>query len=527
MNTIWNHWFWITLGVCAQVLGGDIDQDVDDSLVPLPLGARGGKILSIPPNGGPPFRPPPPPRASFARLRRPLEPRVTSSVSVSKSVSKVSVKMGKISVAEPGLNSLDDISDIYVDRDIGNSVNRRQGLPATPPEFNRNLEVDNNSLDSQEVDPLDAAQDKARRIDPQFIGYNLVYREPPPPPPPMAVRPPATAGILQTIIAKLKSLARATSSGIRFSNLLTGGESMPAVPIHHPPPPPPAIRPAVPGPVVRPQAAVVPLLRIDDLGVMGALEEQPQHQQPVHNQQDLLQGQLIEEQEEEHMREEDAEQILSGEEEAEAVEDLLDSLEVNEVEDNEIEEVPSRSAEARGRSLPLHVLEEIEIESMEAVEKRLKEDEAVISIQEVGSEEWDQKEDMATNEEDFAEFTGNGLDPVSSSYRIEMERLGTANISAIVGVIVGIIIFIIISLVLIFLAIQRGRSRGKKAGPAEDQISQASYMTYSTTISDHSVHYGPNWDKEIVDDLCSLDNDSFLNSLEAVATTDYWVDCKY
>ena len=48
---------------------------------------------------------------------------------------------------------------------------------------------------------------------------------------------------------------------------------------------------------------------------------------------------------------------------------------------------------------------------MEAVEKRLKEDEAVISIQEVGSEEWDQKEDMATNEEDFAEFTGNGLDP--------------------------------------------------------------------------------------------------------------------
>ena len=29
------------------------------------------------------------------------------------------------------------------------------------------------------------------------------------------------------------------------------------------------------------------------------------------------------------------------------------------VEDNDIEEVPSRSAEARGRSLPLHVLEEI------------------------------------------------------------------------------------------------------------------------------------------------------------------------
>ena len=81
--------------------------------------------------------------------------------------------MGKISVAEPGLNSLAGISDIYVDRDVGNSVDRRQGLPATlttPPEFNVNLEVENNSLDSQEVDPLDAAQDKARRIDPQFIG---------------------------------------------------------------------------------------------------------------------------------------------------------------------------------------------------------------------------------------------------------------------------------------------------------------------------------------------------------------------
>ena len=30
------------------------------------------------------------------------------------------------------------------------------------------------------------------------------------------------------------------------------------------------------------------------------------------------------------------------------------------------------------------------------------------------------------------------------------------------------------------------------------QISQSSYMTYSTTISDHSVHYGPNWDKVIL-----------------------------
>ena len=56
-------------------------------------------------------------------------------------------------------------------------------------------------------------------------------------------------------------------------------------------------------------------------------------------------------------------------------------------------------------------------------------------------------------------------------------------------------LYLCVCLVLIFLAIGRGRRRVKKAGPAEDQISQSSYMTYSTTISDHSVHYGPNWDK--------------------------------
>ena len=65
----------------------------------------------------------------------------------------------------------------------------------------------------------------------------------------------------------------------------------------------------MPGPVVRPQAAVVPLLRIDDLGVMGALEGHPQYQHPVHSQQDLLQGQFIKEEEQ---MEEEAEQILAG-----------------------------------------------------------------------------------------------------------------------------------------------------------------------------------------------------------------------
>lgn len=109
--------------------------------------------------------------------------------------------------------------------------------------------------------------------------------------------------------------------------------------------------------------------------------------------------------------------------------------------------------------------------------------------------------------------------------RIEVERMDPANISAIIGVVVGIIIFVIISIVLVLFGLQQ--TSMKKAGPAEDVISQSSYMTYSTTVSDNSVNYGPNWDKDMVEDLCSLDNDSFLNSLEAVTTTDYWADPKY
>jgi len=104
--------------------------------------------------------------------------------------------------------------------------------------------------------------------------------------------------------------------------------------------------------------------------------------------------------------------------------------------------------------------------------------------------------------------------------RIEVERMGPANISAIIGVVVGIIIFVIISIVLVLMGLQQ--TGMKKTGPAEDVISQSSYMTYSTTVSDNSVNYGPNWDKDMIEDLCSLDNDSFLNSLEAVTTTDYW-----
>ena len=130
---------------------------------------------------------------------------------MSKSVSKVSVKRGKVSVNN-GHDSLAKISDIYVDRGI------RNRSPIRP-----------------------------RKIQPYYIGYNLVYREPlaekkklaqlkiappshPPPPPPVNILlthpprrgPPSNPniGLLATIIAKLKSLAEATSSRIKFSNLL-------------------------------------------------------------------------------------------------------------------------------------------------------------------------------------------------------------------------------------------------------------------------------------------------------------------
>jgi len=115
-------------------------------------------------------------------------------------------------------------------------------------------------------------------------------------------------------------------------------------------------------------------------------------------------------------------------------------------------------------------------------------------------------------------FTGSEDDKISA------ERIDQSNISAVIGVILGIIIFVIISIVLVLLGVQRRHMKNiKTTEPAEDVISQASYMTYSTTVSDHSVNYGPaNWEKDICEDLCSLDNDSFLNSLEAVTTTDYW-----
>ena len=153
--------------------------------------------------------------------------------------------MGKVSVGAQsgasGLESLAKISDIYVDRGIPSSSNVGNSprlLVAAPP--------------------------APRRIQPYYIGYNLVYREPslaekkksaslplvltgpsaagggvqpvrrlttpqhqhpsaaqqPLPAAPPAANSNPNVGLLATIIAKLKSLAEATSSRIRFSHLL-------------------------------------------------------------------------------------------------------------------------------------------------------------------------------------------------------------------------------------------------------------------------------------------------------------------
>lgn len=496
MSTLWNHWFWITLGLCSHVLGDSLPLQLADSEQSVPslvAGARGGRILTTGPALAPPRVPLP-----VALLRIPFRPQhgdsgadpfrfAGPSVSVSKSVSKVSVKMGKISVEHARPDRLAQISDIYTDPDLGGGEADRS-----------NQLVDQDVVDVS--NRLEYSRPQGRRIDPQFVSYNLVYREPPR----KTTTTPKPAGLLHTIIAKLKSFARATSSGIRFSSLLLGSE----VPPHSPPP-----IMAVP----RPHPPKEVLVQIDDLGVVGGHEPVLTNEKEAEEQkaEDNVVLQLEESQPE----------PLTGS--ADRLEDVLDSLE--EV-DNEVEEDRPRSSEARGRSLPLHVIDEIEIKSMNG---QLEEEDSLIKIKEINSEEWEEQtdeegeEEEVSNQEDFDDFTDNQLNgPVSENYRIEMERVGTANISAIIGVVVGIIIFIIISIVLILLAVQRGRGV-KKACPADDVVSQSSYMTYSTTVSDQSVHYGPNWEKDIVDDLCSLDNDSFLNSLEAVATTDYWVDCKY
>jgi len=135
--------------------------------------------------------------------------------------------------------------------------------------------------------------------------------------------------------------------------------------------------------------------------------------------------------------------------------------------------------------------------------------------------EEEEKEEGEGEEGDFNDFTA---EPLTSSDEIRIEdvdQLDTANIFAIIGVVVGIVIFVIITLVLLLLGVQRTNVK-KAAKPEEDVISQSSYMTYSTTVSDTSVNYSHNWDKDMLEDLCSIDNDSFLTSLEAVTTTDYW-----
>lgn len=595
MKFLWNHWFWITLGLSGEVLCESRPykvqelpanaKNVDDGGVSLSAGARGGKVLIIPTNQSV--------NPSFLQLNRSFDQsgRSKTSVSVSKSVSKVSVKVGKIS-EEPQVESLSRFPQIYVDR-----INYGKRIP------------------------------QPRRIDPQYVGYNLVYREPPlqvmgkPSKPAgflplVVVKPTKPPGLLHTIINKLKSLAKATTSKIRLSSLLAGDSPFnsydtdtaaapttaesteTAQPL---PPAPTTAEPAaekdvIPssssknsnslesnflGPVRKnsPGASNV-YVRVDDLKVTAGdqLPSADPSLQPASTTQSSLDERLN-----------IIEDTLQRDDDDAAKLDTEPQISLVQVEK---ESLP-RSLKARGRSLPIHVIQDLEIVRKPVMDRF---DQALVRIKEVKSQDWERgwkeqshEEWMQGNqsEEEWMEgvqsvaadghqptdewreieesietdFGGNGELEIENSVKlisreeqsghvtanqgdfsqdfnvqqpqklgaddilIEAEKVDPANISAIIGVVVGIIIFVIISIVLVLLGLQRGEM--KKTGPAEDVISQSSYMTYSTTVSEHSVNYGPNWDKDMVEDLCSLDNDSFLNSLEAVATTDYWGESKY
>jgi len=489
MGFLWNHWFWITVGVivCVNIEASENSKQYieDEGPVSLPAGARGGKALLLPP---------PEHYSDVNRFDLELGPTRRPIVSVSKSVSKVSVKRGKVSVNN-GHDSLAKISDIYVDRGI------RNRSPIRP-----------------------------RKIQPYYIGYNLVYREPlaekkklaqlkiappshPPPPPPVNILlthpprrgPPSNPniGLLATIIAKLKSLAEATSSRIKFSNLLkepvlltteattTSTTTTPGTPEQL----------AEEAGQLKEQQHV--LVRVDDLGVTTGEETEF----------DVVEDERVNLNQDRPRSLEARGRSLPFLQELESLPDL-------------VEDLPSQDWEAGEDQHTLQ--QEEEEEAVEEMVEEIQEEEILEDVLEVEtndisgdihSQELIQQGDFI---EDFTapeySFTGSEDDKISA------ERIDQSNISAVIGVILGIIIFVIISIVLVLLGVQRRHMKNiKTTEPAEDVISQASYMTYSTTVSDHSVNYGPaNWEKDICEDLCSLDNDSFLNSLEAVTTTDYW-----
>jgi membrane protein implicated in regulation of membrane protease activity len=490
MGFLWNHWFWITLGllVCVKIEASENLNQFEEveGPVSLPAGARGGKALLLPEH-----------YSDVNRFDLELGPTRRPTVSVSKSVSKVSVKR-KVSVGSTngleslissggGLEALRKISDIYVDRGI------RNGSPQPPG---------------------------PRRIQPYYIGYNLVYREPekykrtglPPPPPPqpapahlVLTHPPRrlptptnpNIGLLSTIIAKLKSLAEATSSRIRFSNLLKEPVLL----------------------TTESPSTTTPSTHLEELaGEPGEVQEKAQHQHVLVRIDDL--GVTTGDEANFDIKDERVDRPRSLEARGRSL-PFLDQLDVGSGE--KTQELPSQDWEDGEDQ---HTLEEEE-EAVEEAIKEIQEEEIledvleveVLSAGEVNSDERIQQGDFI---QDFTapEFSFSGSEDV----KISAERIDQSNISAVIGVILGIIIFVIISIVLVLLGVQRRHMKNvKSTEPAEDVISQASYMTYSTTVSDHSVNYGPaNWEKDICEDLCSLDNDSFLNSLEAVTTTDYW-----
>lgn len=572
MGFLWNHWFWITAGLIARVYSESRPVQVQDSTnhfknfpgaeEVLALGARGGRILIIPSQHMSSVK-------DDEHIANKLSVPKGPSVSVSKSVSKVSIKIGNIS-EERGLHpsawhtSVQPKLNYYSKFGLDSSVQQ--------PSF-RTSEAQKKPLDTRLSPPLPKAsaldgenatrnrpvsrpeKKKGRRIDPQYTGYNLVYRDYPERTTP---RPP---GLLNTIIAKLKSLALATTSRIRLSSLLlTEHKSTEEQPRKEK------------GPSQQlPGSARDQEIPEQDNDITGEEDEEESSNQipngvelsSATNQDDVDETDSPSIQ----MNETDSPSIRMNETESPII--IMKETRTHTPHVSEEEEISvPRSSEARGRSLPLNIINEIEFRQDPQI---LQTSESLVKIKEVESQEWkkgwrspddlwkgewkeleeelkiaseleeieegvedDEEEDEGTRVDSRRLITqGDFVQDFSTEQRsnsgddddiqIEVEKVDPANISAIIGVVVGIVIFIIISIVLVVLAVCQGPVK-KDRGPAEDVISQSSYMTYSTTVSDHEINYGPNWDKDMLEDLCSLDNDSFLNSLEAVTTTDYWSD---
>jgi len=393
---------------------------------------------------------------------------------------------------------------------------------------------------------IDAQQQSAKLIGNEKYGepvasYNLVYRKPilqkntAATPPILQKNTAATSseqkpvfGFAKSFLDSLKSLAQTTASRIRYSPLLLGQTFD-----FFGPKKPDDKSTSEEGQVMNVTNALetgnVPevLLQIDDLRVSGTVPQSPATKS---NQND---GEIAPQNEE----------GSSSETRGRTLEARGRSLEAR-----------GRSLEARGRSLPIFLSEELDSRRIDEREKERREEEHkrkldIIkhlhitksakedeNINDVVDAPNDPKNDATENEGEKSdeileeiEIDTITYNPLTSSDNVRITDVGnldSLNVFVIIAIVFSVIFFVLLTIVLLLLGVQRNSGMKKKSPdskPEEDIISQSSYMTYSTSVSDTSVNYSQNWEKDMLEDLCSIDNDSFLTSLEAVATTtNYW-----